>query len=532
MLSAFEFARNHIPIEIAKQYTLKEKKQSPTTIRKDQTLLGIEIVPSADGSYPTITIHPIKVLGFCDQGLFSEKIKRPSKKVRTYKEHPIDSDLLSEIYPRLSKYRKENKGLGWSHYEPPTMVAQSLLPSKKPYILLQANDTLDDGLSWKNGKSEITWFVLIPNPNSGRFQHNEKAPSAIVETIQANDKRIHPMETYRHLQVGRQCRPHHLKKGDLITTYGVLQQVSFRTSPPHAFNHQHILFGKVVGFVKPTHQTSYLQPKTYVELEERLTVQTTVHFFSEDTQEREEKQLPMVQWNYERGILLGEQVDYTQEFVKGTWEVYPTWEEIPKEYLIQKGDLCDYAPKLLLLISDLYTTEICQPIEIHIPSLQPQVYNQPIQIYALQNQMENKICERCSLQYGEVYFNTIDAPYCIDCTQQVSVLKWSPTTLQPLLQYLFEYETIESMEFEDNSLYLRIQFGNGHVRDYRQFLPTSFVKKSRKSIEVMSKFGGASAYPGIEIEYVSEHPKSTLCLSYDDEHGMDIELWIEVGGAQ
>ena len=61
MLSAFEFARHHIPIAIAKEYILSEKTQNPTTIRKDQIFLGIEIVLQSDDSYQQKGLHRSKM---------------------------------------------------------------------------------------------------------------------------------------------------------------------------------------------------------------------------------------------------------------------------------------------------------------------------------------------------------------------------------------------------------------------------------------------------------------------------------------
>ena len=78
-----------------------------------------------------------------------------------------------------------------------------------------------------------------------------------------------------------------------------------------------------------------------------------------------------------------------------------------------------------------------------------------------------------------------------------------------IAKQLFKYQHISSIELEEQSLYLCIHFGNGHFQDYTQFLPTSFVKKSRNIIEIMNQFGGVSAYLCIEEQYVSEHPKST-----------------------
>ena len=53
LISAYEFARHHIPLKLAKRFTLAEKRQNSGTIRSGQTLLGIEIIHKKDGSYPT-----------------------------------------------------------------------------------------------------------------------------------------------------------------------------------------------------------------------------------------------------------------------------------------------------------------------------------------------------------------------------------------------------------------------------------------------------------------------------------------------
>ena len=329
MLSAYEFARHHIPIEIAKKYTLTGKKQSPLTIRKGLTLLGIEIVPSTDGSYPTITIHPIKVLGFCDQGLFSEKIKRPSKKVRTYKEHPIDNDLLSEMYPRLSKYRKENKFLGWSHYEPPTMVAQSLLATKRPYIILQANDTLDDGLSWKNGKSEIIWFELKPTPELTIEEIatlNENAPFAIWKELRTLNHFACSMSddrSYKDLERGAMLRPHQLERGDRVAITGKwITIVNNGNKPAFARCDDYVAIGVVQGFAKASAISPYLQPTTFAELEKRISHKTKMQFFDAKNEQPVNKMMTGLRWNEEHKTLIGHK-DLSQEVCTGKWTVYP-----------------------------------------------------------------------------------------------------------------------------------------------------------------------------------------------------------------
>ena len=538
MLSAYEFARHHIPIEIAKQYTLTGKKQSPLTIRKGLTLLGVEIVPSTDGSYPTITTHPIKVLGFCDQGLFSEKIKRPSKKVRTYKEHPIESDLLSEMYSRLSKYRKEHiapttRGGNYDLYERPTMVAQSLLATKRPYIILQANDTLDDGLSWKNGKSEIIWFELKPTPELTIEEIatlNENAPFAIWKELRTLNHFACSMSddrSYKDLERGAMLRPHQLERGDRVAITGKwITIVNNGNKPAFARCDDYVAIGVAQGFAKASAISPYLQPTTFAELEKRISHKTKMQFFDAKNEQPVNKMMTGLRWNEEHKRLIGHN-DLSQEVFTGKWTVYPTWNDIPQELLQRTGGIADHTPKILLLLADLHTTEINAVIEVHIPSLQAQHYNQPMEIYALYNVMKGKQCIGCGEDYPQVEFDTVQDTHCWDCKKMRAVLTFAPTDLHPLLDYIYT-EPIETQTLDSTGLYIKVAYGGGKISEYFRLLDQSFVRQKAEWIdELQGDFSFACERGGKAREYVSEDHRATLRLIYDNTDGMELELWID-----
>ena len=537
-ISAYEYARTHIPLALAKQYTLTKKKQNPKTLRKGQNLLGIEIKHQAAGSYPIITIHCIKVLGFCEQGLFSEKVSRPSKKVRVYKEHPIDSDCLSEMITSLSQYRKEHltattRGGDYANYEPPTMVAQSLLPSKKPYILLQANDTLDDGLSWKNGKSEITWFGLKPTMEITVEEiatPNENAPYIITRKLRELDHFAHVFSndrSYKDLEIGAVRRPHQLKQGEKVAITGEwITTVENGNKPAYADYGDYVAIGVVRGFAKASAVSPYLQPTTFAELKQRISQKRKVQFFDAKKDQPINKMMAGLRWNEEHRTLIGHK-DLSQEVLTGKWTVYPTWNDIPQELLQTTGGIADHSPKIVLLLADPYTTEINAVIDIHIPSLQAQHYNQPMEIYALYNVMKGKQCIDCGETYPQVEFDTMQDSKCCACEKKSAVLAFAPTTLLPLLNYIYT-ESIQTQTLDSTGLYIKIAYGDGTISSYFHLLDQSFVRQKAEWIdELQGDFSFACERGGKAREYVSEDHRATLRLIYDNTDGMEAELWID-----
>ena len=69
-ITAYEYARHHLSPSVAEQYVLQPTPKSPKTLKAGQTLLGVEVIPSSTGDYPTVKTHAIEVLGFCEQSLF------------------------------------------------------------------------------------------------------------------------------------------------------------------------------------------------------------------------------------------------------------------------------------------------------------------------------------------------------------------------------------------------------------------------------------------------------------------------------
>ena len=537
-ISAYEFARHHIPLNIAMKYMLTGKPQNPLTIRSGMTLLGVEVIPQ-DGKYPVVHTYPIKILGFCDQGLFTEKVKQPRKKIRFYEDHPIDHELRAELYTRLSKYRRENRALGWSHYEPPTMVAQSLLTTKKSYFLLQAHDSLEDSLEWKNGDSEIKWFVLeeTPDPNSKEIKNTDSASSQrITREIQLQDYFTSGFHDFKNLKVGAKLRPHNLKEGDLVAFCGdmhVLYENGKKTSQMHM--QEHNIIGKVVGFAKATTVSPYLHVQTFQDLEHKMTQKTMVEVYDNETRGLRHLAITGLRWGQSRKNLLG-RVDMMQTFCSGVWKVYPTWDDIPKELLVDDGGLSTYMPKIVILLADLHTTEIMSPIEIHIPSLQAQDYNQPLEIFAIYDEVKDKICAGCGEGGGIVSFDSAEDTHCWDCTKKNAALDYTPKALHPLLEYLYECEPIQNQDLDETGLYIKVAFGGGMVRDYYRTLDETFVRQKREWIdELEGDFGFACDHTGQAREYFSKEYGATLRLIYDDLDGMEAQLWVEPsrkGGAQ
>ena len=301
-----DFALRNIPKSIAQKYSLKEKQQNPKTLRIGQHLLGVQVSVQKDNT-TIVHTYPIEILGFCDQGLFDPDIvSRPQKRLRFFATHPIEDDLICELYSRVSKYKKENP-IRWNPiFEAPTMVAKLLEPSPEPFMLLQAHDTIDDGLSWRNKGEEIFWFVL---------------------------------------------------------------------------------------------------------------------------------------------------------------------EEIP--------------------------------------------------------QVEPKRCAECDESEVHVSFESIESDVCLDCEKKQAILQWVSPKMRDFVEYILEVEPINECKFENNELYIHVWFGGGTISEYRKKLPEGFLTKKNGSNEGMSQFGGASAYGVRTVDVFSPELGVTLYMSYDDEHGMDAQLWIE-----
>ena len=537
-ISAYEFARHHIPLNIAMNYKLTCKQQNPLTIRSGMTLLGVEVIPQ-DGAYPVVHTHPIKILGFCDQGLFTEKVKRPRKKVRFYEEHPIEHELRVELYTRLSKYRRENRTLGWSHYEPPTMVAQSLLITEKSYFLLQAHDSLEDSLEWKNNGVEITWFVLekTPEPEMEEITTpHSNPPHEITSEIETQDYFAHGMISFKNLKVGAQLRPHDLKKGYCVALSGTVRTMyENRKKPPQLHTGTKVQLGMVIGFAKAASVSPYLQPKSFQELTKRMSLKKKVQYYDDTEQGLKYKEIAGLRWQQERRNLLGK-VDLTTELYAGAWKVYPTWNDIPAELLECKGDISDYAPKIVLLMEDLYSTEITNPIEVHVPSLQALDINQPLDIYAVFNEVRGKVCAGCGSNAEQVDFDSAEDTYCWDCTKKNAALDYAPKALHPLLEYIYECEPIQTQELDETGLYIKVAFGGGMIRDYHRTLDETFVRQKREWIdELEGDFTFACDHKGQAREYFSKEYGATLRLIYDDVDGIEAQLWLEPskkGGAQ
>ena len=530
-ISAYEFARHHIPLNIAMKYTLKNKKQNSATLKKGMTLLGVEVLHQEDGSYPIVKTHPIEVVGFCDQGLFTQKVQKPRSTIRSHKECPIDEEAQPSMYTSVSRYRKDNKQLGWSHYEPPTLVAKSLLATDKPYILLQANDSLDDGFSWKNGSTEIIWFVLerTPEPDMEEMTKNHpNPPSVIVREIETEDYFAQGLKSFKNLKVGAQLRPHDLERGYRVALCGTVRTMYENgKNPPHLHTRTEVQLGMVLGFAKATSVSPYLQPNSFQELTERMSLRKKVRCYSDKEKSMKNKTLRGLRWEQERQNLLGK-VDLTPTLCSGAWKVYPTWNDIPKEILVCRGEISDYAPKIVLIIEDLYTTEVKSPIEVHVPSLQALNINQPLDIYAVFNEVRGKVCSGCGKNAEQVDFDSAEDTYCWDCTKKNAALDYAPKGLHPLLEYIYECAPIQTQELDETGLYIKVAYGGGGIRDYHRTLDDTFVRQKREWIdELEGDFGFACDRQGQAREYCSKEYGATLRLIYDDQDGMEAQLWVE-----
>ena len=530
-ISAYEFARHHIPFFVAMEYTFKNKKQSSTTLKKGMKLLGVEVCHHQDGTYPTVQTHPVEVLGFCDQGLFTKKVKKPRAVVRQYKDCPIDGSVRSDMYASVSRYRKDNRKLGWSHYEAPTMVAKSLINKDKPYLLLQANDTLDDGCTWKNGSTEIIWFVLerTPTPDMEEITTpHPNPPSIISREIETADYFAHGLNSFKHLKVGAQLRPQDLERGFRIALCGNVRTIYENgNNPPHMHTRTEVQFGMVLGFAKATSISPYLQPKSFQELTKRMSLKKKVRCYSDTEKGLKNKILTGVRWEQQRQNLLGK-VDLTPTLCSGAWKVYPTWNDIPKDLIACKGGLSDYAPKIVLLMEDLYSTEVMNPIEIHVPSLQAQKSNQPLDMYAVFNEVRGKVCAECGENSEIVDFDSAKDIYCLGCQKKKAAIAFAPDAMHPLLEYIYDREPIQEQELDETGLYIRVAFGGGTIREYRQKLDDTFVRQKREWIdELEGDFTFACDHQGQAREYVSKEYGVTLRLIYDDIDGMEAQLWVE-----
>lgn len=538
-ISAYEFARHHISFFVAMKYTLKNKKQNSSTLKKGMTLLGVEVLHQEDGSYPIVKTHPVEVLGFCDQGLFTQKVQKPSAVFRSYKKCPIDREAHPSMYSSVSRYRKDNKQLGWSHYEAPTMVAKSLLATDKPYILLQANDSLDVGFSWKNGSTEIIWFVLERTPEQDMEEMTKlhpNPPSVIVREIETEDYFAQGLNGFKNLKVGAQLRPHDLERGFRVALWGnVRTMYENGNNPPHMHTRTEVHLGVVLGFAKATYVSPYLRPKSFPELTERMGLRKKVRCYSDKEKGMKNTILTGLRWEQERQNLLGK-VDLTPALCSGLWKVYPTWKDIPQELFACKGGLSDYAPKIVLLIEDIYTTEVKSPIEIHVPSLQAQKMNQPLDIYAVFNEVRGKHCAECGENEPKVSFDSAKDMYCWDCTKKIAALDYVPKALHPLLEFIYEREPIHDQSLDETGLHIKVAYGGGGIRDYHRTLDDTFVRQKREWIdELEGDFGFACDHHGQAREYYSKEYGATLRLIYDDQDGMEAQLWVEYsskGGAQ
>ena len=530
LISAYEFARHHIPLELAKRFELTEKIQKSSTIRSGQTLLGIEIVHKEDGSYPIVKTHSIHVIGFCDQGLFDGNVTRPSKKVRYYKEHPIVPSLIDDLYPRLSTYRKEQKILGWSHYEPPSMIARSLTDTNTPYMLLQSHDTLDEGLSWKNGSTEITWFALQATPELNLEElttFNPSAPSSIERERQIQDHFAGRICVFRNLRVGGALRVHHLQRGDCVALSGaVITTHNNGSNPPKALLEDGVYMGRVVGFAKAD-APFYLQPETFQELQQRMCRRTKVQMYDRKRDALRTKMLTGLRWGEQRRDLLGT-VDITQCFVRGTWPFYPSWDDIPQELLERQGGISDYAPKIVLLLEDLYTTEMMSPIEVHIPSLRTQDGNHPFDMFALYDIMKGKCCSYCSKSYPEIDFEHVDDTHCRVCHKQHEAYEFVSNALHPLLAIMV-HDVVFDQELDESGLYVEVRFGDTSMQEYIQHLDDGFVRQGAEWMDEMDgDFAFACENGGQVRRYVSKEHRATLQLVYDHAEGMHAKLWVEL----
>ncbi len=543
-ISAYTYARHHISTTIAKQFVLSPKPKNGKTLQAGKTFLGVEVIPSSSAEYPTVNTYALEIIGFCDQYAFSEKVKRPRKKIRSFKEHPIASECIGDLYKSISKYRKENlgattRGGDYDNYEPPTMVAKNLDDTQKPYILFQANETLDDGLSWKNGKSEIVWFELqsTPTPSEDELRtENANAPHEIDWVLKEKDLFSAGTFSYEDMKAGALRRVQDLQAGELISLVGEVieaHQLSLPLNPlrqgnqpPKVDVRTRALVARVVGFAKAKVVSPFVQPKTFQELEHRLSHKTKVTIHNPRYNRWDNKRMAGFRWDAERSNFLGKG-DLMHIFVSDKMPVYRSWDDIPQTLRNVEGGIGDYAPKLMLILEDLDTTEIIQPVEVHLPSLEVLRYNKPMRIYSLFNQMEDKQCHDCAEYYPDVEFASVTDTDCTTCVYKQQVLADMPKALHPIIARLYQ-SAIEEITFDETGLYIKVAWGNGTIGSYVRTLDQTFVRQRREWIDDLEgDFSFACDAGGQAREYVSEEHRATLRLIYDDINGMEAQLWVD-----